>query len=501
MDRSGFPGAALTPEADDLVTAVAFLEYTLTALSRLSAGRSGEVLFSREIHEMIPGSTVRGALASAWLNGDAPEGATSQRFHDLFERSLVVRPAIPEHMHLSAMSVRWCKYPLPADGTDQSFCAGTDDAAAYVDEQPPKTCPNCGGGLESGRGYGWQSGTRTGPPTVAVIRTALNTDGVAKDEQLFTRRALERDMILRGSLLVLDPDRFSAELVWLRIRRELRVGGQRSVLGLAEWTASDTSAPPGHPIPDHAVLRFTSPAILVDEHGAPTLDPGPELRRLCPDAVLDHGSWLRPVRVGGWHAASGLPKPEDWAVEAGSTFVVNGLPTDASPRLVLGLGLRRLEGYGAVELLDPAALPRFDRLDGHAHDAVPVPAAADGDTGGLALPGEPVTVAEAEAPVDMAAEPEEDQPPEILRGLWIAVGRDRWRGLLQPLGAGVLKVQLAQSAGFSGSVLDAKRDEVIRMPWARDLGGEARRELRELLEMTDLAAVRRAIETERGVVR
>lgn len=68
------------------------------------------------------------------------------------------------------------------------------------------------------------------------------------------------------------------------------------------------------------------------------------------------------VVEGGWHAVSGLPKPEERAVAAGSTYAAltkGSLSEDAARRLLLrGVGLRRHEGFGAlafaVEVPEPS---------------------------------------------------------------------------------------------------------------------------------------------------
>ena len=67
---------------------------------------------------------------------------------------------------------------------------------------------------------------------------------------------------------------------------------------------------------------------------------------------------MRTEVVGGWHAASGLPKPADATLVAGSVFVLR--PSGAVDAATLaglvsnGLGLRRVEGFGVVDV-NPAA--------------------------------------------------------------------------------------------------------------------------------------------------
>lgn len=71
-------------------------------------------------------------------------------------------------------------------------------------------------------------------------------------------------------------------------------------------------------------------------------------------------SWARWEQAGGWHAASGLPKPQELTVTAGSPFLIHPERTvddSALQRLgARGLGLRRHEGFG-----DLAPPPRLRR--------------------------------------------------------------------------------------------------------------------------------------------
>jgi CRISPR-associated protein Csx10 len=98
----------------------------------------------------------------------------------------------------------------------------------------------------------------------------------------------------------------------------------------------------------------------VDDVGRPTLDPVPEIVRvlgLPASAVRGKHCWTRPVRVGGWHAASGLPKPAELAIELGSVVVLHCSEQPSTERLRHlareGIGLRRIEGFGSVEVNPP----------------------------------------------------------------------------------------------------------------------------------------------------
>ena len=98
---------------------------------------------------------------------------------------------------------------------------------------------------------------------------------------------------------------------------------------------------------------------VLDDRGLPSLDLVSALRAVPGAGEIACRPWVRPTQVTGWHGIAGVPKPVEWALEAGSTAVLRGWDADALTRLTDGLGVRRLEGYGHVVLIDPAALPRF----------------------------------------------------------------------------------------------------------------------------------------------
>ena len=101
------------------------------------------------------------------------------------------------------------------------------------------------------------------------------------------------------------------------------------------------------------VIRLNGPAVFVDQAGRPSLGPDPGLD--LDDAVVVERSWARPVTWTGWHAASGLPKPEELCASPGSTYRLTG-PAAALRGLAErlpreGIGLRRAEGFGDVQVV------------------------------------------------------------------------------------------------------------------------------------------------------
>ena len=90
-------------------------------------------------------------------------------------------------------------------------------------------------------------------------------------------------------------------------------------------------------------IHLTSPAIIIDEWGAPSLDLEDverELQRVSDDENLTlnrRPKWVRSELVTGWHGRSNLPKVSDWAFALGVSFIVDGLTADGWRRLRRGI--------------------------------------------------------------------------------------------------------------------------------------------------------------------
>ena len=141
-------------------------------------------------------------------------------------------------------------------------------------------------------------------------------------------------------------------MAWLTAEKRVRVGGQLSTMGRALWRAvvvEEQSVPKATAYE----VRLRAPAVLVNAYGAPSLDLASAVEQSlrvagAPGHVLH--TWTRPETVSGWHGMSGLPKPQEWAVAAGSVALVTEATSATAAALVRGIGIRRLEGYGEVDL-------------------------------------------------------------------------------------------------------------------------------------------------------
>lgn len=470
------------------------LEYELTPLSRVSAGRSGQVQNVRNIHEILPGTVVRGALGTAWWSDPQSryQGPDSQGdFDDLFGRRMEVRQAVPvrdvgvgtptttpEYAALRPVSWVTCKYP------EAGCFTGWHDLAAVIDE-----CPDCGGSLESARGWvippGWSVGT---------VRTALK-NGAAKDDQLYTRRAMRTTVRFVGTLILRDGPALTDQIAWLTTPREISVGGQLSTMGRCRWTCSVVqSDAPTDLTTGAVVLRLLSPAILVNTYGGPTLDLGGAVM----DAAQRNGGsatvrrvWRRPTEVSGWNGIAGLPKPEEWAVAAGSTALISDLDSAAAAVLARGIGLRRLEGYGETMLLPVSQIqtrhqdeppewttPGWGRTFA-ARPAEHVPLRT--------LTTSPAPQPPAEASAVSSPEPSETKPDPVEVALARITDADQRAATLKGVLAQAGMVRRLRENRFPESIIEGRIDELVSLPWMSQLAGPIRDELTRLLKSPDLA--------------
>ncbi|GAB3275258.1 hypothetical protein GCM10027589_00250 [Actinocorallia lasiicapitis] len=313
-------------------------DVTITAHQGLILGGPAEVGFDKTSLDYIPGSVLRGALAAAWIKEHGVPARTNphrKEFIDLFEGEIRYGRLLQDGTSVTPLTAQRCKYPRTSD-----CLAWSADAA--VDEEAVR-CPNCGGGIDAGKGE------IVGVQVRRVLRAALEDDGRAKDGHLYARRELSSARTYRGTITGSHP--------YLDQERHLWLGGRTTTSGhvTLRTTPAAPRAVPDSPRPDGAlIVQLTGPAIVVDDVGRPSLDPVPEILRLLglPGSALKTSrTWTRPQRVGGWHAASGLPKPTELALNMGSVTVLHLSEGGDTERLAReGIGLRRSEGFGTVQL-------------------------------------------------------------------------------------------------------------------------------------------------------
>ncbi|MFF4128271.1 type III-B CRISPR module-associated Cmr3 family protein [Microbispora rosea] len=317
-------------------------EVVLTAQQGLAMGGPAEVGYDKQTLPYVPGSSLRGALAAVWIREYGVPSRDNPRraeFIDLFEGEVCYGSLLQDGTAVTPLSAIRCKYPRTGVCHAWSADAAVDGEAT--------TCPECGGGVEFGKGDLADVATRR------VLRTELDADGRPRQSHLYARHELLRGLTYRGRITGTHP--------WLDSERDVWLGGRTTTSGRATFRAVPVAAPPGVPRSPRSdgaiVIRFAAPAIIVDGAGRPTLNPVPEIVRVLglPERCLvSSRTWTRPQRVGGWHAASGLPKPTELAMSMGSVTVLHLAEEPDAERLgslaVSGIGLRRVEGFGVAEI-------------------------------------------------------------------------------------------------------------------------------------------------------
>lgn len=323
-------------------------EVTVTARQSLALGTRPRPGAPGLSHRHIPGSVLRGALAEEWVMDHGEPSAKPQlrpEFVALFERGVRFGPLFAPGSTIVPLSVLTCKYQ-----PDEPCMAGWyDEAWGGV----PESCPRCDGPLSRGSGAVIHPRENTGRHIVRTAHVELTAEGTAEEGKLFTREAIAHR--LDG-----EPARFTGRIVgggdWLLGEHRLHIGGRRSVAGAVSYQAiPDTSQSPPEVDTSHLVVRLLSPGVFVDRAGRPCDVPDVGmLERILGVSVKIERQWTRRDRVGGWHAAADLPKPEDHVVTAGSTYrlELDKRPDPEAVQALLdrGLGLRRAEGYGWIEV-------------------------------------------------------------------------------------------------------------------------------------------------------
>ncbi|MEO5678467.1 MAG: hypothetical protein ABIS47_02255 [Acidimicrobiales bacterium] len=321
----------------------------IEALALGSGPEAGNVVGSLD---HVPGSVLRGTLAAAWMREHGDPRA-DPGFADLFERSIGFGPLRPRGATVAPLAALRCKY----QPRERCAAIGHDLLDHLGGGGPPGECDECHGPLEPAKGEQFMP-LGSAPIIVDRTRTRLDADERAAPGELFTRQALAPGTVLAGVIAGSNPwlDGFGTKTVWF--------GGRRTVGGRCRLKLSVVDSPsPTLRRDGRVVIRCTSPAVLVDGAGAPVLTPDEEaMSDVLGTPVSLERAWRRPTTIGGWSAVAGLPKATDIAVVAGSVFVMRvarGAVTaegvnDLARR---GLGLRRPEGLGCIEVNPPSWSP------------------------------------------------------------------------------------------------------------------------------------------------
>ncbi|MFY9263792.1 MAG: hypothetical protein GX483_04845 [Actinomycetaceae bacterium] len=317
-----------------------WLRIKITAKQRISLGVGNEKSFLTRTHPYLPGSVVRGALAATWLRES--NGTADSLFTTVFEQGRF-SPAFPSGAVLENQSVKQCKYH---DGN-----SGHPEFVDLAFDHTGNSETHCGAGRDDLKGN--VSGVRVGTRVTTALDPGKNT---ASEGKLFSREYLEKGTVFAGYVCL--PDSADAALDFLMRISSAFFGGRSSVMGRSDIKWEELSEAPGLSTVNTAepvVIRTISPTILVDSYGLPSIDLAAALQEASVGTV--EATWSNPPRVesgiaGGWHMATGLPKPAEIALVPGAVAKLTGVDLQNLKQLLdSGLGLRTNEGYGWVEVV------------------------------------------------------------------------------------------------------------------------------------------------------
>lgn len=302
----------------------------------------------------IPGGALRGALAAVWLRDHKNADET---FTDLFLNGKV--------RYLNAYPLLDTRaLPVPRAWTKLKDEGDKDEDDKVYNRAEQGQFDKADESITSGVGATFVTFTAPYDKSEEAYEIAVHTarnrekgrsiEGDA-DSALFRYRALARDQVFAGAIVVDDGIDAAAVEALLADRSLLLGGSQNAGYGLtrvtgveqpAAWRevegeAQDIAAG------DTFIVYLSSHAILHDpDTGQPTTD----ICRFLPGTI--DKSFAAAGWVGGFNKQRGLPLSQQWAAQMGSTWVIKartaiiaGQIRDLEER---GIGARTEEGFGRL---------------------------------------------------------------------------------------------------------------------------------------------------------
>lgn len=348
------------------------LHIRVEARQQLLLGSGPQVGNHRESNDRLPATTLRGSLAALWLRDF---GDPTDEFHELFGGSLRWPTLLPNDHVIAPLSVAVCKYQ------SQPECSGFAIDRLEPDADHEASCPSCEGPTEMSKGRLVPVRQGAAFRKVTTTTTELTEQEVAKSGDLFSRDGLAIGSVLVGTT-TLRPTLSAGAKEWIRRLegRSIRLGGRASVAGqatirsvtLAEETVTSRFAQG-----DRLAIRVQTPAVVLDSSGAPSTRPGDLLASSTLDGkvtLVDRGTFIRTTTTAGWNALAGVPRPQEVALDAGSTVLVtvtepSGLSSEqVAEFLVTGVGIRSGDGLGLAELSAEPWTPGWTAGANDVHD-------------------------------------------------------------------------------------------------------------------------------------
>lgn len=315
----------------------------------------------------IPGSALRGVLATRWLaKHPGTDLANDPQARALFlDGTVCYLNAYPELEEERSL-------PVPASWFVEKEQADDERAMIYdlaVAPEPDLPKKSLGEGIfclveRREPENAWEE---PGFTTVLIAPERSNQVHITLEEvnrrgegnQVYRYEALAPGQDFIGVILAPEAQDLG-ELKELLINGDLLLGtahlagyGRVSV-EVVEETSHDWREAPSFAAPDgRVVVTLLSPAILRSDNGQVGWDGGQALARsigLPADARL-LAAFGKTTLMGGYNRKWSLPLPQAWVLTAGSVFVFESAQIDRSAlrrALDHGIGERRAEGYGRI---------------------------------------------------------------------------------------------------------------------------------------------------------
>lgn len=192
------------------------------------------------------------------------------------------------------------------------------------------------------------------------IRLHNEIDGktrTAKDGKLFNYQSLQAGMVFEGYISLRkekDEDRIKKLII---DGETIRIGrSSTSEYGKARFEWSNNIVTEKPQATGNAIMTLLSDTIVFNEYGfsSPTVE---DMNVYLSDSKIEK-SISRKARIEGFLNVWKLRKPSENVFAAGSSFLLDKLPSNAEELTSFGLGERTHEGYGQVSfsMLSPSAI-------------------------------------------------------------------------------------------------------------------------------------------------
>lgn len=364
------------------------IEFLLTTLSPVLVTRPGGGDPNSESSlAYIPGSAIRGLLASRWL-ADHPgvDAAADPTFRRLFldggVRYLNAYPALPNGTRMLPTPRSWRVDKEDSNEKNIFDFAIPSDAGQTDSPQPTWRSPGAAFCTVSAHyneeNLCWQFHAYTCTPrqSIAIHTARVDRQQVTREATVFRYDALAAGQTFASAIVADDPadlivcQRLLPQDGLVRLGRSQNTGyglvrisyppDERGEPQTAprqhwrEWTPPIADAGESIPQPTRLVVTLLSDAIVRDPlTGAETDDITAAIFAPAETPVKAIDAFVRTEVVGGFNRRWNLPLPQATAIGAGSVFVFDydeALQRRLDRLAEQGIGERRAEGFGRIAI-------------------------------------------------------------------------------------------------------------------------------------------------------